>query len=110
MAGREPDREVTAGRVAARDDPGRVDVVDLGQPIEARSDVGERAGPPTALLADAPVLEVPGGDPLPGEVAASGVISVRSHPVRQKPPWSSTTHGHGPPSAAGRCRFATWSG
>ena len=41
---------------------------------------------------------------------ASGVISVRSQPVRQKPPWRRTTHGHGPPSAAGRWRFATWSG
>ena len=41
---------------------------------------------------------------------ASGVISVRSQPVRQNPPWIRTTHGQGRPSPAGRWRFATWSG
>ncbi len=38
------------------------------------------------------------------------VISVRSQPVRQNPPWSRATHGHGPPSRAGRWRLATWWG
>ena len=102
MAGSEPDGEVTAGRVTARDHSTRVHLVDLGQPVECGGDVVERAGPPTPRLPDTPVLDVPGGDPTPGEVARERCHQRAVPPVRQKPPWRSATTGQGPPSCAGR--------
>ena len=100
MTGREPDGEVTAGRVTARDHTEWVDVVEVGQPIEGRSDVVERAGPPTARLTDAPELDVPGSDPPPGEV-----VRERRH-QRAIPPGAPEApveeHDAGPGPAVGR--------
>jgi len=59
---------VTAGRVTAGDHTVLVDVIELGEAVECRRDIVEGSGPPTARLPDTPVLDVPGGDPAPGEV------------------------------------------
>ena len=67
--------------MAAGHDARRLDLVDLREPIDGRGDVLQRAGPAAALLSDAPVLDVPRGDPARGEVdARAGSSSVRSQP------------------------------
>ena len=100
VTGREPDGEVTTGRVTARDDTARVDVVEVGQSVEGGRDVVERAGPPTARLPDAPVLDVPGGDPAPGEVVRERRHQ-RAIPPRA-PEASVQEHDAGPWPALGR--------
>ena len=55
-------------RVAARDDPLGLDVRYRGEVIDRGGDVLERAGPAAAVLPDPPELDVPGGDPSPGQV------------------------------------------
>ena len=88
VPGGEPQREVPAGRVA--DVTTRV-AIDRRQRERRRRAAAatsvERARPAAARLADPAVLDVPGGEPARREVAARGVISVRSQPHRQKPPW-----------------------
>ena len=69
-----------------------IDAVELGERVDRGRDVLERARPAAALLADAPVLDVPDGEARgAARSRASGVISVRSQPHRQKPPWIRTT-------------------
>ena len=62
MAPGEPDGQVPSRRVAEGDDAGAVDLVELGDLVDRGGGVCQRSGPATAGLADAPVLDVPGGD------------------------------------------------
>src|SRR6185295_7909803 len=68
MPSREPQREVPARGVTAGRDPRLVDLLDVGEVVDRGGDVLERPRPAAALLADAPKLDVPGGDAAPGEV------------------------------------------
>ena len=67
VAGGRPEREVPARRVTARHDARRVDRIEPCQMVDRSGDVEERPGPAAALLPDAAILDVPGGDSRRGE-------------------------------------------
>ena len=66
---REPQRQVTTCRVAATTTRLASTSWSAGERVDRRRHVVERSRPPATLLADAPVLEVPRGEPVRGDVA-----------------------------------------
>ena len=63
-----PHGELTAGGVADGGDALEIErSVDVGERVDSGRDVEERLGP-ASTCSDAPVLEIPGGEPVRGEV------------------------------------------
>jgi hypothetical protein len=78
---RQPEGEVAAGRVTDGHGAPEIQVVLPGkatQRVDSPGNIEKRAGPATSFVADAPVLDVPGGDARPGERRAevTGVSQV----------------------------------
>jgi hypothetical protein len=72
---------VSAGGVADSDDSAKVELVlrsDLTQMIGAGRNVLEGAGPTAAVVADAPIFEIPGGEAVSGEIGGNGAHEIQS--------------------------------
>ncbi len=100
MPGRDPEGEVAARRVAARRDSGRIDGVNRLEVIDRGGDVFERARPAAALLAHAPVLDVPRGNSPAREIDRQ-----RGHQraIPADPPEASVDEHHARPRPALTC-------
>ena len=107
--GGSPERELSPRRVADGDDALEIERrVQLREQVDAGCDVEEGLGP-TASAADAPVLEVPGGEPVGREIDAE---IGHQRPVVlafQYPPWT-TTATPGGPGPPGRKSSPSWLG